>query len=329
MGMNGDILTDRCIHCGACTRSCDFLGKYGIDLGNRKKMEELAYHCFLCGKCTEVCPAGIDGREEFLGIRRRQVQKNNGKVAAEGYEMLIAEKQNYIFRNYRNITEGSVLFPGCNFPSFYPETTKKLSGLLRKEAGIGTVYDCCGKPVAELGLESQEEKIINRINMRFKEAGVKEVIMLCPNCYYFLKDRLDVRVSGIYEVLKRLGTGGKIAGQTDIFIPCPDKKEKLWMSQIESFLDSTVHMIEDIQCCGLGGCARGKEPDISGGFTERLKKAGYPKIYTYCGSCAGKFARDGMKGIHHILADILETREEPDVSRSMMNRAKSKFWQNR
>ncbi len=326
MGMINDILKGQCIHCGACTRSCDFLEKYRIDLGSREKMEELAYHCFLCGKCSEVCPEGIDGREEFLGIRRRQVQKNHEKVAVDGYDMLIAEKQNYIFRNYRNITEGSVLFPGCNFPSFYPETTKKLSAFLKKEAGIGTVYDCCGKPIAELGLEEQERKIIDRINKRLREAKVKEIIMLCPNCYYFLKDRLDVRVSGIYEVLKRLGAGRKITGQTDIFIPCPDKKEKLWLSQIEDFLEGKVHVIEDIQCCGLGGCARGKEPDISGGFTEQLKREEYPAIYTYCGSCAGKFARDGMKGVHHVLADVLKIREEPDIARSMINRAKSKFW---
>ena len=52
----------QCIHCGACTGNCDFLRKYQMDIGNEEKVKELAYHCFLCGKCGSVCPAGIDGR---------------------------------------------------------------------------------------------------------------------------------------------------------------------------------------------------------------------------------------------------------------------------
>lgn len=321
-------MKEKCIHCGACTRHCDFLSKYQMDIGDAERVEELAYHCFLCGKCKTVCPAGIDGREVFLEKRRELVTANKGKVAADGYDMLIKEKQNYIFRNYRNLTSGSVLFPGCNFPSFYPQTTKKLSALLKKEAGIGTVYDCCGKPIAELGLKAQEEKIIGRMNRELKEAGVTEVIMVCPNCYYFLKDKLDIRVTGIYEVLDRLGIGKKIEDDgIHLFTPCPDKESRLWQKHMKPFLPQQVHVIDETQCCGLGGCARGKEPDVSAGFTDRLKKAGYPAIYTYCGSCAGKFARDQMKGIHHILADILETYEEPDAAKSMVNRAMSRFWQ--
>lgn len=83
-----------------------------------------------------------------------------------------------------------------------------LAALLKKK-GIGTVYDCCGKPIAELGLAVQEERIIRQIDERLKKAGVEEVIMLCPNCYYFLKGKLSVRVTGIYEALERLGLAGE------------------------------------------------------------------------------------------------------------------------
>ena len=44
----------------------EFLKKYGIDIGDTEKLKELSYHCFLCGKCTEVCPIGIDGRDYIL-----------------------------------------------------------------------------------------------------------------------------------------------------------------------------------------------------------------------------------------------------------------------
>lgn len=315
-----------CIHCGACTRHCDFLKKYQMDLGNQKELEKLAYHCFLCGQCEKVCPVGINGREVFLDLRRKQVADNNGKIVEGGYDMLIKEKADYIFRNYRNVMPKRVLFTGCNFPSFFPKTTKYIASLLKKEAGIGTVYDCCGKPIAELGLEKEEYKIIERINARLKKENIQEVIMLCPNCYYFLKDRLDVKVTGIFEVLKELQIGKKVEDNINLFMPCPDKTDRTWLEELKFFLPESFGVIEEVQCCGLGGCARAKEPEVSGGFTEQLKAQGYESVYTYCASCAGKFTRDGMKNVHHVLIDILETNEEPDTVKSMLNRTMSKLW---
>ena len=72
--------------------------------------------------------------------------------------MLLWEKKDYRFRNYRNGTGRSVLFTGCNFPSFYPETTRYLAKLLWEKAGMGTVFDCCGKPVAELGMRMRKKR---------------------------------------------------------------------------------------------------------------------------------------------------------------------------
>ena len=188
-----------CIHCGLCRKHCSFLEKYKLDIGQIEEREDLIYHCFLCGKCTEVCPQNIDGREIILRMRQKQVKENQGKVKEKGYAMLIKEKKDYLFRNYQNATVKSVLFTGCNFPSFYPATTKYLIEKLQKEKGIGVVFDCCGKPIAELGLKEQEERIIAEIEQKLCREGVEEVIMLCPNCYFFLKSRLKVKVVSIYE----------------------------------------------------------------------------------------------------------------------------------
>ena len=106
--------------------------KYGIDIGDTEQLEELAYHCFICGKCTEVCPEGIDGRAYILELRRKQVEKSGGTFEKKGYGMLVKEKRDYIYRNYRHAYGKSVLFPGCNFPSFYPKTTRKIVNELKK-----------------------------------------------------------------------------------------------------------------------------------------------------------------------------------------------------
>lgn len=325
--MNAAEMAKQCIHCGKCTAKCGFLNKYQLDLGDTDGLKDHLYHCFLCDACKAECPMGISGKEIILALRREEVSQNGNVVKEQGYDMLIKEKSDYLFRNYQNAAAGSVLFPGCSFPSFYPRTTKKLMKLLKEQAGIGTVFDCCGKPVAELGMEQRENQMQKEMEERFLKNGIQEVIMLCPNCYEFLKPKLSVKVVTIYEVLEKLGIGTRISGETiSIFPPCPDREEQFWLETMRPYLPEQAEIIEGAACCGLGGCARAKEPKISKGFSETIMRQSDSHIYTYCGSCAGKFSRDGCSNVHHILADILETREKPDTSKSLLNRARSKFW---
>lgn len=321
-----------CIHCHICQMNCDFLSKYKIDIGDRKQLEELAYHCFLCGRCTQVCPIGIDGREEIMNIRREQSGEKKGNPGKKGYGLLLLEKKDYLFRNYRNCNGKTVLFPGCNFPSFYPETTKKMAKLLGEAAGMGVVYDCCGKPIAELGMEKQEEKIIREMDKRLKKHGITEMVTMCPNCYDFLKPRLSVNVVNIYEKMKELGLGNQIPGGVSVFTPCPDREKKEWLQSIRSFLKEECSVIESVQCCGLGGCAGVKEPELARGMAGKLaeeiakrKKKDSGLLYVYCASCAGNLARNGCGNVRHVLSEILDVHEKPDTGRSMLNRMKTKL----
>ncbi len=70
--MKNNNTVEACTHCHVCQNQCEFLKKYGIDIGDTEKLKELSYHCFLCGKCTEVCPENIDGREYILNLRREK-----------------------------------------------------------------------------------------------------------------------------------------------------------------------------------------------------------------------------------------------------------------
>lgn len=313
-----------CVHCHICQKNCDFLSKYKIDIGDRKELEKLAYHCFLCGRCGQVCPKGIDGREEVLRIRRERSGKRQGQPGEKGYGMLLTEKKDYLFRNYRNAAGKSVLFPGCNFPSFYPKTTKILAELLKETAGMGVVFDCCGKPVAELGMEEQEEKIIRGIEERLKKHGITELVTMCPNCYHFLKPTLSVHVVSIYEKLQELGLGCQIPGGVSIFTPCPDRETHEWLESIHPFFVEGCTVIQNVQCCGLGGCAGVKEPELARGMAGRMAEEDV--LYTYCASCAGNLARNGCENVQHVLSEILDVHEKPDTGKSMLNRMKTKLW---
>ena len=316
--------SDNCTHCHLCRKNCRFLEKYNLDIGDTEKLRELAYHCFLCGKCTQICPQGIDGREIILNMRREQVRGNGGKLHEKGYAPLLWEKGRYKFKNYRNLTPKTVLFPGCNFPSFYPDTTKYLINLVREEIGAGVIFDCCGKPIAELGLADREAAIIKELNDRLNAEHIEEIIMVCPNCYAFLKPRLEVKVVSIYEKLADIGIGERLEGEVRMFLPCPDRENQEILEHIKSFLKEKPKLITDVQCCGLGGCAAIKEPDLARNMLGNVGKE--EKIYTYCATCAGNFARQGYADTTHILVNILGTKEKPDTEKSLLNRMKTKYW---
>lgn len=314
----------QCIHCHLCQKHCSFLQKYHLDIGDIDKHEELIYHCFLCGKCTQVCPKEIDGREVIQQLRRKQVRKNGGKLKEKGYTWLLKEKEKYIFQNYRHAASKSVIFTGCNFPAYYPETMKKIIGEMKKEADIGVVFDCCGKPIAELGLEKESQNIIEKINRKLQERRVEEVIMICPNCYYFLKGKLNIKMVSVYEKLQELGIGSKIREKLTVFPPCPDRNEKEIWKTILPFLEQPPLILKDSQCCGLGGCAGKKEPGLAENMLKKAAAQG--KLCTYCASCSGNFTRKGCKGTEHILLKIMGSTENPDTGKAFLNRIRSKFW---
>lgn len=325
-----EAIMERCTQCGQCTAHCDFLRKYGLDhsLDSLEQLKKLSFHCFMCGYCAGYCPEGIDGKVITQMIREEQTRENHGYPVVEGYEKLLEEKTDYIYKNYRQGRYKSVLFMGCNFPAYFPETTKKLSGLFRDLYGIGTIYECCGKPVKELGLAKEASESVERIRNRLCDNQIEELITVCPNCYMYLKDQMDVKVVSVYEKLRELEIESEIEDERPyMFQPCPDRAEGMWLKSVEPFFAEEIHVIGDVQCCGLGGCAKRAEPEIASGFAEKIKEKDIEKIYTYCASCAGNLRRNGCENVQHILPVILGFPDEAaDIEHNRDNRESSKYW---
>ena len=260
-------------------------------------------------------------------MRKKQVKRNNNVIADKDYNMLLKEKNPYIFANYKNSNKKSVLFPGCNFISFFPKTGKELMDKLKKY-DIGVIFDCCQKPIDELGLNEDAERNLQSLKNKIKEANIEEIIVVCPNCYYFLGQKLDVKIITIYEKLKELNLGQSIKDENiPTYYPCPDREDKLFFKSIEPFIKGKIkNSFKDTQCCGLGGCASSKESEISTKFAKSVSLAGEEKLFTYCASCVGNFKRKGFSNSYHILPLILDVKEEvPLGMKSLFNRASFKF----
>jgi fumarate reductase (CoM/CoB) subunit B len=318
---------EACTHCGLCTESCDFLRAHDICIGDTDRLADLAYHCFLCGECTRVCPEGVDGRGIIMMMRRAMAEGGDSRYDEKKYSFMLNEKRDYRFRNYRKAEGKTVFFPGCSFPSMFPKTNRKLIAVLGSH-GIGTAYDCCGKPVAELGLESDAKRITDRIGAELEKRGVEELVTACPNCWYFLSGRLEIKVTDIYNKLMELGEirPGGLRGKfewADVYVPCPDRDGGVWYESISKALGFEPAVRTGAQCCGLGGSAIASEPEIAAGFCGRIADGG-KKILTYCASCAGQFARGGLEA-HHLLPMMLGTDEAPAIRTSYLNRVMTKF----
>lgn len=352
---------DACIRCHACQTACAFLKKHRLDLGDTERLRKLAYHCFLCGRCAEVCPQGIDGSRLVRALREERVRAAGDRLDERGFLPVVAEKGHYPFKNYRHAKAPCALFVGCSLPSFLPRTTRALARTAQA-AGVGTIYDCCGKPLADLGLEKQADAVMRGIARRLARNGVEEVVAACPNCHAYLKEHLGMRVASVYEKLRLWGVGGaadadgrmpataaseasagcshgapaqpshiaKRPGAANqapsddlaVFPPCPDRRDRAWLALIEPFWESQPAIVADAPCCGFGGCAQAKEPDIARGMARRAGAHGNVRVY--CASCAGSLARSGQAP-RHVLSDILGIDEEPDTGHSLWNRAKAKL----
>ena len=75
--------------------------------------------------------------------------------------------------------------------------------------------------------------------------------MLCPNCYAYLKPRMEeVKVVSIYEKLEEFGIGKKNLLPAKVFLPCPDREKKELLGEIEQYIEGKLTPIEEVQCCG-------------------------------------------------------------------------------
>ncbi len=302
---------EKCVHCGRCTASCLFLEKYGLDLAGLAKRPELAYSCFLCGKCAAVCPKGIDGAAIAQAMRRDQAGDGKDLRRDGDYRLLLWEKAPYKFANYRRASGRPVLFPGCNFPSFFPRTMARLESVMAVH-GVGVAYDCCEKPVHELGLAEDAAMHIRRMEEKLRARGVEELVMVCPNCWRFLDGRMGIPMVTIYEKLRQLGEGGTVKRDAfPLYYPCPDRAEKRFFTDIRPFLEGEVtDAFARVQCCGLGGCASAREPELARRMTTgAAETAADGGLYTYCASCVSSFRRKGLERAWHLLPLILGVDE--------------------
>lgn len=302
-----------CINCSTCTKNCEFLTKYDINLLDFSKRQDLAYNCFLCDKCYAVCPKDISGNEISLNLRAKNPKK---------FRFLNFLKSPYIYANNSTKKSSELMFFGCNFPGFLPKTAKKIIDIF-EPLGIDFSIDCCGKPLFEA--IAKYDKTKTHLDRLFKQKGVKTLIVACPNCYHFFKDKIDIKLKTIYEKFEELGLNHTIQEEAHMFYPCPERIQKPMFESFKKYIPNVKNSFKDVNCCGLGGLANKTEKELATNYPKILKDKNLPNLYTYCATCAGNFKRNGVKNIKHVATTMIGLNEIPNTN-YVLNALNLKFY---
>lgn len=243
-----------------------------------------------------------------------------------GFSVDQFEKAHYPFKRYPKASCEVILFPGCSFPSQFPKTMDALTDICNQH-GVGIAYDCCGVSLLSRKDGKDARRILNSIRKRLQVLGCKRLVCMCPNCFYYLRDHLDVELISIYKLLSELGIVQK--GQFEdgsLFVPCPDRKERIIENEIREFYDLGSVRPHVKGCCGLRADIMAKGPEFAKKCGSNVANSVEGKtLYTYCASCSGQFKRLGFDDVLHVLPELLGRHESPDAAHAIMNRAKRKF----
>ncbi|MDO4841143.1 MAG: heterodisulfide reductase-related iron-sulfur binding cluster [Phoenicibacter congonensis] len=246
-----------------------------------------------------------------------------------GTFMICLEKGHYPFKNYPKTQCKDVLFPGCAFPSQFPKTMEAIAKVCN-EHDCGVAYDCCGHPLDGYGVEGGTDRVLRGIERRLAKIGCERVIVLCPNCWKLMKNRLNLPVISIYEYLSEIrfdfdANANSISGR--MFVPCPDRQGHELEAAIRSCTPfEHLETMSKVPCCGLLPAIMAKGPEAVQKSTHKvMDAAGDETIYTYCASCLGQFSRMGNDNCAHVLSVLLGVSEIPDSKNAFGNRARCKF----
>jgi fumarate reductase (CoM/CoB) subunit B len=202
--------------------------------------------------------------------------------------------------------DGTILFRGCTSTYRTPEILASVERLLGKQGiDYGSLDDepCCGNILFNLGDRAAGSEIADDNVARFKAAGVKRIITLCPGCYsafnkyYKGRDGFDPEVILAVDLLEGMTIGGEGIVVQD---PCHAKEK----SEAVRKLLSGVSNKNANPCCGAGAGVMTHDRLLASAKARRAIN-GSAKVVTYCPFCYTnlKAAKPGAVSDIYMLMD--------------------------
>lgn len=249
-----DMSLYQCLECGKCTAACPrrlsgkeysprlLVHKVIVEREDESYIENAVWECLTCGMCRELCPSGVDFNSFILGMRTLLAETKGlkGYRAHDGaihswMRMMTAPglRQNrldWLDPGIQVAKSGDVaFFVGCApyFNIFFAGIDVDTLAIARDSIRLLNFLDikprllpderCCGHDLLWSG-DVENFETLCRLNYKtFKDAGIKEVIVSCPECFQVLSEHMpriitgfDIKVTLLLDLLQReMKIGGK------------------------------------------------------------------------------------------------------------------------
>lgn len=191
-----DFEINSCSRCGICTNVCQLSSDAGIthsqavyylrDLRYSKPSFATVTNCFLCGRCSEVCPVDIGIDQLRLASRRKLVNHLALPIAWKAAPPPPAREVEVLY------------FAGCMShltPGIIESTRSVLTAagishaMLDAKEGL-----CCGRPAMQAGFADMAKGIIQRTTALIEASGAAMLLVTCPICYKVFNEEYNLPV---------------------------------------------------------------------------------------------------------------------------------------
>lgn len=336
-----------CPSCGVCIDACPmsavkantrdttvYLNRQ-IKRYNERRIEEISDKCLLCGKCTAVCPVGVQG--DRLRIAQRSIRKYN---ISQDYSNIDTNSLKNQLNNFvttennlvSNTNNQKVLyFAGC-MTSLTPMIMKSMTSLLKKAGVNYGIMDkdggiCCGRPMLMAGRIDQAMELVAKNTEIIKESGADILLLSCPICYKIFKEKYaleGIEILHHTEYIDRLIKEGRLkvrkSEKSYVFHdPCELGRGCGIYDQPRNVVSSAGELVEaekngkESICCGgsLGSLTLSfeKRKALTENALKNLTIASPDEVITACPLCRSTFNRYSHTPVRDI-AELIDSNTE-------------------